>query len=100
MQTPSFLDNRYQIKAKPLMNPSRGMFDTQNQDKKISSVFSPIPCQPHRETSLFGVRGDNNNPYTPFSKTDLFTPKVQPSPVNTGRIFKQPAMQNVLSVMN
>jgi len=46
------------------------------------------------------VRGDTNTPYTPFNKTDLFTPKVQPSPVNTGRIFKQPAMQNGLSLMS
>lgn len=30
MQTPSFFDNKHQIKAKPLMNAQRSMFDNQN----------------------------------------------------------------------
>ena len=47
MQTPSFFDNRHQIKAKPLKGTQRTMFEQQpNQEKKISSVFSPIPCKP------------------------------------------------------
>lgn len=82
------------------MNAQRSMFDNQNQEqRKVSSVFSPIPCKPQSQTSIFGVRGDNNTPYTPFNKTDVFTPKVQPSPVNTGRIFKAPAMPNSLNLM-
>jgi len=47
MQTPSFFDNKHQIKAKPLKNTQRGIFDQQaNQEKRVSSVFSPIPCKP------------------------------------------------------
>lgn len=59
MQTPSFLNNTHSIKAKPLF------------EKKLSSVFSPLPpCKPQSQTSIFGVRGDNNNPYTPFNKQE------------------------------
>jgi hypothetical protein len=40
MQTPSFLNNNQNIKAKPLYE------NTNIASKKISSVFSPLPCKP------------------------------------------------------
>jgi hypothetical protein len=66
MQTPSFNDNRHQIKAKPLY-PNGEQDSPGRSKKKISSVFSPIPCKPQSQCSIFGVRGDNNTPYTPFA---------------------------------
>jgi hypothetical protein len=71
MQTPSFFENKHQIKAKPLKNAVKFLdFDhhPNNQNKNVTSVFSPMPDVPHNQSSIFGVRGDNNNPYTPFDR--------------------------------
>lgn len=86
MQTPCFNDNRHQIKAKPVYNSSE---DTNGRlNMKIPSVFSPIPCKPQSQCSIFGVRGDPNTPYTPFNRQDVFN---KPSPGNTGKAFKENA---------
>lgn len=68
MQTPSFLNNNQNIKAKPLYESTSAV------SKKISSVFSPVPCKPQSQTSIFGVRGDHNTPYTPFNKQSNISP--------------------------
>lgn len=56
-KTPAFFNQDHQIKAQPL-----GMSDkfrslehrkTLNKDK-LSSVFSPIPCKPQSQCSIFG----------------------------------------------
>ena len=60
--TPSFLD-RKQIKAKDFIETTDA-----SAKQKLSSVFSPIPCMPQSATSILGVRGDHNTPYTPFNK--------------------------------
>lgn len=54
---------------------------------KIPSVFSPIPCKPQSQCSIFGVRGDPNTPYTPFNRQDVFN---KPSP-GTGKAHKENA---------
>jgi len=93
--TPSFYnDSKHQIKAQPI-----GKDKTQDKKQsyykdKISSVFSPIPCKPQSQCGIFGVRGDNNTPYTPFNRQDTTTPKMTP----TSRIFKTPAPMNGLGL--
>lgn len=86
MMTPSFLDAKNTVKAQPVKQ-QKSVFD--EVPANISSVFSPIPCQPHSTTSIFGIRGDNNMPYTPFNKNDLFTPKLSPQTVMS-KVFKSP----------
>ena len=86
VMTPSFFDAKNTIKAQPI-NKQKTIFD--GVPEKISSVFSPVPCQPQSETSIFGVRGDQNKPYSPFNKNELFTPKISPQTV-MGKVFKEP----------
>ena len=76
MQTPSFNDNKHQIRAKPIYEHEET--SPYKKQKNFTSVFSPIPCKPQSQCSIFGVRGDPNTPYTPFNRTDVFTPKVTP----------------------
>ena len=92
MQTPSFYDNRHQIKAKPITQ-NHGQEATQSKNK-VSSMFSPIPCKPQSECSIFGVRGDHNTPYTPFGRQDVFNPKLSPMcPPQSASVLK-PHAQN------
>ena len=86
VMTPSFFDSKNTIKAQPI-NKQKTIFD--GVPERISSVFSPVPCQPQSETSLFGVRGDQNKPYSPFNKNELFTPKISPQTI-MGKVFKEP----------
>jgi hypothetical protein len=90
--TPSFFDTKNTIKAQPINRKNnKSIFD--DVPANVSSVFSPIPCQPQSETSIFGVRGDNNKPYSPFNKNDMFTPKISPQT----KVFKSPGAVNKLS---
>lgn len=86
MQTPSFVDNRARPQPKCQETPQTSKYDSK---KNISSVFSPIPCKPQSICSIFGVRGDNHTPYTPFNRNQL-TPKK--SPINTDKILRQVAL--------
>jgi hypothetical protein len=72
MQTPSFFDNKHQIRATPLNNKPIG--ETPNAPRDTASnrlrdpfVFSPVPNMPHSTCSIFGVRGENNVPHSPFN---------------------------------
>jgi len=92
MQTPCFNDNRHQIKAKPIYNSSE---DTNGRHHlKVPSVFSPIPCKPQSQTSIFGVRGDPNTPYTPFNRQDNC---IKISPVNTAKATKEAAQLTIFA---
>lgn len=45
MQTPSFNDNKHQIKARPIYANGESI-SPNDKMKRISSVFSPIPDKP------------------------------------------------------
>jgi hypothetical protein len=74
MPTPQFDNNRYQIKAKPIVFDTPGNLLNNKPTAFSRSVFSPIPCKPQSECSILGVRGDRNTPYTPFSNQEQATP--------------------------
>ena len=47
MQTPSFNDNKHQIRAKPMYDQDQDESSpTKNNKKGFASYFSPIPCKP------------------------------------------------------
>lgn len=76
MPTPQFDNNRYQIKAKPIIYDTPGNLLSNKPTAFSRSVFSPIPCKPQSEySSILGNRGDRNAPYSPFSRqNDNITP--------------------------
>lgn len=92
MQTPSFqYDNKFQIKAKPCM------FDQetpQRQSKKISSLFSPIPCKPHTQSNIFSKADKGGLPYTPYNRLDRMTPNRKHSPITNTIKSLKPVAQN------
>merc|ERR1711935_150813 len=69
-------------------NVSKDWAGTKN---RISSVFSPIPCKPQSVCSIFGVRGDNHTPYSPFNRGAQERPTPKKSPINTEKILRQVA---------
>lgn len=105
MQTPSFFDSQHPRRAAPLNANKQGQNNqpgetpsgakdqasAKNRRKEISSVFSPIPCKPQSVCSIFGVRGDNNTPYSPFDRGAQDRPTPKKSPINTEKILRQVA---------
>ena len=105
MQTPSFFDAKHRFRAEPLNANKPGQssqhLETPNVQKdqasskhRISSVFSPIPCQPQSTCSIFGVRGENNAPHSPFNRGAQDRPTPKKSPINTEKILRQVAQAN------
>lgn len=103
MQTPSFFDAKHRFRAEPL-NASKQLGqsnqhlgtpsvqkDQASSKHRISSVFSPIPCQPQSTCSIFGVRGENNVPHSPFNRGAQERPTPKKSPINTEKILRQVA---------
>ena len=98
MQTPSFYDAKHNFRAEPLNNKQSSGETPNVQRDTISSrqrdpfVFSPIPNMPHSTCSIFGVRGENNIPHSPFNNrngNEKYTPKK--SPMTTEKILRQVA---------
>ena len=97
MQTPSFYDAKHRFRAEPLNNKPNGetpnvQRDTASSRQRDPFVFSPIPNMPHSSCSIFGVRGENNVPHSPFNNRgsiDKYTPKK--SPMTTEKILRQVA---------
>lgn len=95
MPTPQFDNNRYQIKAKPIVFDTPGNLLNNKPTAFSRSVFSPIPCKPQSECSILGVRGDRNTPYTPFSRhQELITPRVSHGNVQRRGESKKPINAN------
>lgn len=74
------------------------MFDQetpQRQSKKVSSIFSPIPCKPHTQSNIFGGKADKGGlPYTPYNRLDRMTPNRKHSPITNTLKSLKPVAQN------